>query len=245
MHHLEFRANAGDLVQLSAEQDVLLRAGAVEQRQFKVLDPVADRSRHGEEGRDAGAAGETNNLLFVPKVLIVEETLGRGGDDLIAQLFLTQQPIRRKAAGIGAHRDRVSVRQGFPGRRAERVCACDKTAFQGKLQGDVLSGAEIGQGLAVLALEHKGFGGVSRHDLVDRQLQEVRVQGLRVFIDGKDAADFTGGRGLDRLFAGLAHVLELEHVELADQSDLHIQLRHYLSPPSHSFKSFRALAAIS
>ena len=40
--------------------------------------------------------------------------------------------------------------------------------------------------------------------------------------------------------------LELEHVELADQSDFYIQIRHYLFPPSlQAFRSLRADPAIS
>ena len=46
MDDLEFRADAGKLIQLAAEEDVVLIARAEEQRQRKVLDPVSQRARH-------------------------------------------------------------------------------------------------------------------------------------------------------------------------------------------------------
>ena len=110
MHHLEFRANTGNLIQLPTEEDVSFRAGAVEQRQFEVLNPVANRSGHGEEGRDAGAACQTDDLLFIAQILIVEEALGGGSNDFVAYFLFAQQPIRHETAGIGTHRDRVFTR---------------------------------------------------------------------------------------------------------------------------------------
>ena len=71
------------------------------------------------------------------------------------------------------------------------------------------------------------------------------MKGFRVLVYREHAADFLGRRSLDRFFADLAHVFKLEHVEFADQADFYIQIRHYLFPPSHSFRSLRAFAAIS
>ena len=187
-------------------------------------------------------------MLRVAQIFIIEEAKRAGGDDRIARLFLRKQTVGHKAAGVGAHGDVVLAAQGLLRGGAERIRARDEAAVQRELERDVLSGAEVGQRRAVGTLEDEGLGlGLAAvDDAVDDQLEEVRMQGLRVLIDREHAADLIGGSGLDGLLADLLHVLEFEHVELADQSDFHFQIRHYFFPPSlQALRSLKALPAIS
>ena len=79
-------------------------------------------------------------------------------------------------------------------------------------------------------------------DLRNDEGKIVRVQRLGIAVNGIVCNDLVGGSRLYRLFAGLCHVLEFEHIKGTDQTDFHIQ-RHYFVPPSAS--SLSASLAIS
>ena len=78
MNDLELRTGHRDGVQLAAEEDVFLGARAVEQGECKVLSAVQKGVGHRQEGRDARAAGEADDLLFVAQILVIEEALRPG-----------------------------------------------------------------------------------------------------------------------------------------------------------------------
>ena len=248
MHDLDLIARGADLVQLLAEEDALLRAAAEEDGQVEILHAVTDGTGHGQKRGNAAAACQRHYILRIAQVLIVELALAVGGQHLVAYLQVLQQPVGRKAVGVGAHGDGHLALQRFLGRGADGIGAGHEALTDGQLQGQILAGAEIGRFFAVLALKHEGLGAGAGmlDDLADDQLLIVGVQDLGISVDGIVCLDLVGGSRLNGLFTHLGHVLELEHIQLAYQTYLYIQFRHYLFPPSsHSFISFSALSAIS
>ena len=243
--HLHLVAGGADGVQLFTEEDVLLGAAAEDDGQVEVLDAVPDGVGHGQEGGDAAAAGQSDDVLGVTQILVVELALAAGGDHGVAHLQVLQHPVGSEAAGIGAHGDGHLALQRPLGRGADGVGAGDKALADLQLQRQILTGPEIGQRLALGRVENKGLGpgaGVV-DDLTDHQLLVVGVQQLCVVVDGEIALDLLGGSGLNGLLTDLGHVLELQHIQNADETYLNIQC-HYWFPPS-SLRSFRASRAIS
>ena len=78
VNDLDLRADRSDFVELIGKEDGPSRPAAEKDRERKILNPVADGARHGEKRRDTAAASQSQNVLRVAKLVIVEMSLRRG-----------------------------------------------------------------------------------------------------------------------------------------------------------------------
>ena len=100
MNHFELRAYTGNLIQFTPEKDVFFCTGTVKQGELEVLNPVTDCPGQRQERRNPGAAGKTDDQLFIPQIFVIEEALRCGSDDRVADFLFTEQPVSHKTAGI-------------------------------------------------------------------------------------------------------------------------------------------------
>jgi len=117
------------------------------------------------------------------------------------------------------------------GTAAQGVGAGGVGAADGDEHADVLPGAEGGQGPAVRGFEDDGLGiGAIGTYLGYHNVLFFRVHKLCLFIGLKGFRQRKRGGGLYGRLAVFGQILELQHVQLADKTDLNIQ-RHFIFPP--------------
>ena len=241
---MDLTARRGDLLQFFLVYDALLGARAVEDREIKILQPVAQSICHAHERRDADAAGERHDLFRVAQPFIVELPLRSGDRELLPDLPRILHPRRDKAVRVAPHRDVVFAALCPRGAAAERVGAARERAADVRVNADILPRPVRRERRAVLGFENDGlYLGTVLPDLGNDDVLRFRMADLRLLVCRERFRQRRCARCLDRRFADLGHILEPEHIERPDQLHLIVAVCRHVTQASSAFISARVFFA--
>ena len=215
-------------IQLRPEGDAGFVPCAVEQGHLIVLVSLHHAFCHGEEGGNTGAAGNADNMLFIPEGLVVELTGGLRHGKAVAGFGLLVQ-VTGEETGL-LHTQHQLVFQCLTGTGGDGVGTAYQAFTHLGLEGHILSRTEEGEGRGVQAAEGKlPHPGSERPYCGQLHLHGAGVEGLGQLI----GAVGLGQGGVGAVGQGLPAVghqlLEPQHIHKAE--DLFLEV-HLISPPA-------------
>ena len=105
MGDFDLVAGGSQLLKFVLKEDRIFRPVAEDDSQVEVFCAVRDGFGHGQERRDAAAAGERDDIRRVPEVFIIEIALGTGGGELVSDFGICEKIVCRKSVRLGLHCD--------------------------------------------------------------------------------------------------------------------------------------------
>ena len=149
--------------------------------------------------------------------------LGTGDRDLLTDLPVILNIGGDKARVVPLDRDVILTRFGQGRGAAQRVGAGGDGAADGNQHGHILSGSEERKPAAVRCFEYDRFR--IRAILPDVRDHDLLLLGVVLFgllVGGQHLGKGSRRGGLDVFLSDLGDVLELQHIQLAEEPDFYI-----------------------